>query len=78
MLPPASFVVTSVIDAFPVTTDSALVIGGFSFAGEICAVNVGLVGVDGDVEEELQPTANRAAATANADRRVIVRVSFDQ
>jgi hypothetical protein len=79
MLPPASFVVTSVIDAFPCTTDSALLIGGFSFAGEICAVKVGLVGVvDGDVEEELQPTANSAAATANADRRVIVRLSFDQ
>jgi hypothetical protein len=43
-------------------------------------VKVGLVGVvlDGDVEEELQPTANRAAATASADRRVIVRFSFDQ
>jgi len=38
-----------------------------------------LVGVvDGDVEEELQPTAKRAAATASADRRVIVRFSFDQ
>jgi hypothetical protein len=79
-LPPASFVVTRVMDAFPCATDSALLIGGFSFAGEICAVKVGFVGAvdDGEVEEELQPTANRAAATANAERRVIVRLSFDQ
>jgi hypothetical protein len=65
-----------VIDALPCTVDSALVIAGISFAGEICAVNVGLVGVDGDVEELLQPAARRATATASRDRRVIVRLSF--
>jgi hypothetical protein len=66
-----------VIDALPEITDSALVIAGISFDGEMDAVNVGLVGVveDGDVEE-LQPTAKRATATASTDRRVIVRLSL--
>src|SRR5262245_891871 len=75
-LPAASLVVTIVIEALPDTTDSALVIAGISFAGEMDAVNVGLVGVEGDVEELLQPTANRAIATAKTDKRVIVRFSF--
>jgi hypothetical protein len=77
MLPAESFVVTSVIDTLPVTTDSLLVTGGTSFEGDSDAVNVGLVGVvdDGDVEE-LQPTATRASATAMRDKRVIVRLSF--
>src|ERR1051326_9203833 len=77
MLPAESFCVTSVIDALPVTTDSALVTGGTSFAGDSWAVNVGLVGVEdeGDVDE-LQPTATRASATAMRDKRVIVRLSF--
>jgi len=78
-LPAASLVAFIVIDALPDRTDSAFVIGGISFAGDICAVNVGLVGVveDGDVEE-LQPMATRAAATASTDKRVIARFSFDQ
>ena len=74
MLPAESFVVTSVIDTLPVTTDSELLTGGTSLAGDSAAVNVGLVGVvdEGDVEE-LQPTAARASATAMRDKRVIVR-----
>jgi hypothetical protein len=75
-LPAASFVVTNVIEELPWMPASAPVIAGISFAGEIWAVNVGLLGVDGDVEELLQPTAKRAAATARTNRRVIVRLSF--
>src|SRR5262245_48017057 len=76
MLPAESFVVTSVMDTLPVTTDSLLVTGGTSLDGDSEAVKVGLVGVvDGDVEE-LHPTATRASATAMRDRRVIVRLSF--
>src|SRR4029078_9779740 len=40
MLPAASFAVTSVIDALPLTVDSAFVTGGTSFAGDSAAVNV--------------------------------------
>ena len=35
------------------------------------AVNVGLVGVDGDVEDFEQPTATNARSTTNRDRRFI-------
>jgi len=77
MLPAASFAVTSVIDTFPATVDSAFVIGGTSFAGDSVAVNVGFVGVVGvGVVELLQPAARRAIATAMGDRRFIVRLSF--
>jgi hypothetical protein len=77
MLPAASFVVTIVIDALPLTVDSAFVTGGTSFAGDSAAVNVGFVGVVGvGVVELLQPAARKATATAMGDRRFIVRLSF--
>jgi hypothetical protein len=77
MLPAPSFAVTNVIEAFPLATDSALVIGGTSFAGDSAAVNVGLVGVVGvGVVELLQPAASNATATAIGDRCFIVRLSF--
>jgi hypothetical protein len=77
MLPAPSFAVTNVIEAFPLTTDSALVTGGTSFAGDSAAVNVGLVGVVGvGVVELLQPAASNAIATAMGDRCFIVRLSF--
>src|SRR3954454_21163903 len=77
MFPPASFAVMSVIDAVPVTVDSALVTGGTSFAGDSVAVNVGLVGVGVlGVELLLQPAAKSASATAMGDKRFIVRLSF--
>src|SRR5262252_7593061 len=77
MFPAASFAVISVIEALPLTVDSALVIGGTSFAGNSVAVNVGLVGVGFvGVELLLQPTARTASATAIGDKRFIVRLSF--
>jgi hypothetical protein len=62
-----------VIVALPLTVDSALVIGGTSFAGDSVAVNVGFVG-DGfvGVELSLQPAARRASAIATGDNRFIV------
>src|SRR5262249_24080998 len=76
MLPAPSLVVTNVIEALPCTTDSPFVMAGISFAGEIEAENVGLVDADGDVELLLQPTANKAAATASIDTGFIVGLSF--
>src|SRR5205823_10869317 len=59
-LPPL-VVVSKVMVAVPVPDDSALVIGGTSFDGSRVAVNVGFVGVDGDVELP-QPAAMNASA----------------
>jgi len=48
------------------------VIGGTSFWVESAAVNVGFVGVfEGDVDDFEQPTATKAIATANRDKRFI-------
>jgi len=77
ILPAESFDVTNVIDAVPVATDSAFVMGGTSFAGDRVAVNVGFVGVvDVGVVELLQPAARSAIATATGGRRFIVKLSF--
>src|SRR5262249_52864855 len=76
-LPAASFAVISVMDAVPFTVDSALVIGGTSFAGDSVAVNVGLVGGGlVGVELLLQPAARSASTTAMGDRRFIVKLSL--
>src|SRR5437773_4090801 len=73
MLPAASFVTSKVTVALPLPLASAPVIAGTSFAGDSCAVNVGLVGLVGvgEVDElhPIDPTASRAART---ERRFIV------
>src|ERR1700680_2917373 len=45
--PVASFVVTNVMVTLPEATDSLFVIGGVSFAGSSCSVNVGFTGAGG-------------------------------
>src|SRR5258707_11473664 len=71
-LPAASFVVTRVTVAVPLPAASAPTIAGTSLAGDSVAVNVGLVGVVGAVEDELpQPDTSTANATTRRDRRFI-------
>src|ERR1043165_4794536 len=67
----ASRVRSNVIVAAPLPVFSALLIGGFSFAGRRSAVNVGLVGVEGPAGELLllQPTAASASAMVTMDNR---------
>ena len=63
-LPALSFVVTIVTVAVPVPVASRRRSAGTSFAGDSVAVNVGLVGVVGDVDDELpQPAAHTPRAT---------------
>ena len=68
MFPEASFVTLNTIVAVPEPTDSALVIGGVSFAGDSVAVKVGapLVGLVDD-EDEPHPAAHSAKTTARTD-----------
>src|SRR6266705_910132 len=76
MLPAASFVVTNVMLAVPLTPDSAFVTGGTSLAGDNAAVNVGLAAAVGlvvaDVEFFVHPAARSTIATTGTDRRFIV------
>src|SRR5256885_1424872 len=76
MLPAASFVVTRVIVVLPETVDSALATGGTSLAGDNVAVNVGLVGVVGAIEELPQPATQNPRAIVRMDRRFIVVTLF--
>src|SRR5437667_10712989 len=75
MLPAASFVVTNVMLAVPLTPDSAFVTGGTSLAGDNAAVNVGLAVagvVVADVEFLVHAAASSRIATTGTDRRFIV------
>src|SRR6185312_12964609 len=66
--PDASLVVTNVIVTVPDAVDSAFVIGGVSFDGRSCAVNVGLPDVVGAVLELPQAVAATARTMARAAR----------
>src|SRR3954470_22249172 len=69
MLPAASLVVTIVTVAVPEPLASGPVIAGLSLAGDRVAVNVGLVGVVGAVDDELpQPDTNTPRANSRDSR----------
>jgi hypothetical protein len=68
IFPDASFTVTNVIVTFPDAVASALVMGGVSFDGSNCIVNVGFAGVVGAVLELPQAAANSESARARAAR----------
>src|SRR5687768_8389064 len=72
MLPAASLVTLNVIVAVPLPLASALDTGGTSFAGDSAAVNTGLTGVDGSVDDLPQATEPMAKMAARTARRFIV------
>src|SRR6185295_16231095 len=69
--PPATVVLNTIV-AVPRAPDSALVIGGTSFAADIAAVNVGFVAVGAVGLSLPHPATSRLTATARAgDQRFI-------
>src|SRR5215831_6433151 len=64
-------VVSNVMVTVPLPADSALETGGTSLAGNNVAVNVGFVGVEGDVDDEPHPAAAMADAIASTNKRFI-------
>src|SRR3954447_9200897 len=77
-LPAASLVVTSVTVAVPLPVASAPAITGTSFAGSRFAVNVGLVGVVGAVEELPHADANTPRAVTRTEKRFIGSTPFER
>src|SRR5664279_5671256 len=71
-LPAVSLVVTMVTVTLPVPDASAPTMAGTSFAGNSVAVNVGLVGVVGAVDDELPQADTRTPRVTNkAEKRFI-------
>src|SRR3954471_16859309 len=70
-LPAASLVVTSVTVAVPLPVASPPAIAGTSLEGSRVAVNVGLVGLVGAVEELPQADAKRPRAATRTETRFI-------